>query len=159
MKFAISTKNEGLAFGEVRSSSSPKSLFATKAPVLREKEILEESTEFVSFLDLLAMVPGLEMPQAQRLAKNASRFAEGASSLNVEENIEESMAQASAAPPGGADGENAEKSPTLQEDEAFQTPANYPGELPSGLATVAFPAGVWLEARETQTPKKDLTLS
>ena len=30
MKFAISTKNEVLKFGEVRSSSSPKSLFATQ---------------------------------------------------------------------------------------------------------------------------------
>ena len=30
MKFAISKKNEVLKFGEVRSSSSPKSLFATQ---------------------------------------------------------------------------------------------------------------------------------
>ena len=33
MKFAISTKNEVLKFGEVRSSSSPKSLFATQVVI------------------------------------------------------------------------------------------------------------------------------
>ena len=54
-----------------------------KAPVLREKESLEESTEFVTFPELLDMVPGLEMRQAQRLAKNSTRFAQGVSSLNL----------------------------------------------------------------------------
>jgi hypothetical protein len=114
------------------------------APVLREKEILEESTEFVSFTDLLAMVPGLEMRQAQRLAKNSSQFAEGVSSLNLEEDLEEAAAQAA---PEGAEGVLPTGVPSA-ETAAPQEAAseNPPGEQrTSGVATEAHPTGVHLD--------------
>ena len=46
MKFAISTKNEVLKFGEVRSSSSPKSLFATQ--LFKKQAIVAEAEAFLA---------------------------------------------------------------------------------------------------------------
>ena len=43
MKFAISTKNEALKFGEVRSSSSLKSLFATQQAVRGRARLADAS--------------------------------------------------------------------------------------------------------------------
>jgi len=87
-----------------------------KAPMLREKESLEESKETVSFSELLAMVPGLEMGQAQRLAKNSSRFALGVSSLSLDERAAGGQASSLAASPANAEGQKSTETP--QKDRA-----------------------------------------
>ena len=84
--------------------------------MLREKESLEESKETVSFSELLAMVPGLEMGQAQRLAKNSSRFALGVSSLSLDERVAGGQASSLAASPPNAEGQKSTETP--QKDRA-----------------------------------------
>ena len=108
-----------------------------KAPVLREKESLEESTEFVTFPELLAMVPGLEMRQAQRLAKNSNKFAQGVSSLALDERNED---KPSPLPSPKAERQNSTETP--QEDGAGneETEGEPLGE-PSGEVLSPLPGG------------------
>jgi hypothetical protein len=102
------------------------------APRLREKERLEEDTEFVTFPQLLAMVPGLEMKQAQRLARNAGQFAEGVSSLSLDESNIGRALESPVAPSNLAPSPGHETKPDV-----IDTPRPSEPDQPSAVASLA----------------------